>query len=62
MDDDLYERFGDILHELPEAEETLRQWDCDRLRIRHGQRKLRHGAPEHDQLSRIVTPESSPTA
>jgi hypothetical protein len=25
-DRDLYERFGDILHEVPEAENTLREW------------------------------------
>lgn len=25
-DRDLYERFGDILHEVPEAEDTLRAW------------------------------------
>jgi hypothetical protein len=26
MQDDLYERFGDILHETPEAEDALRAW------------------------------------
>jgi hypothetical protein len=25
-DDDLHDRFGDILKEVPEAEEALRQW------------------------------------
>lgn len=26
MQDDLFERFGDILHELPDIEEPLRAW------------------------------------
>lgn len=30
--DDIYQRFGGLIHEVPEAEEALREWRDRRLR------------------------------